>query len=195
LVTQRCIEEGAETPGEVRQGETSFIHSVNLRLILRVSPNHLFKLLLLPLALLWAGGQVHAQQPVNAVTDNEVNEVARDIYCPVCENVPLDVCPTQACADWRSIVRQQLAEGQTKEEIIDYFAVRYGEQIRSAPPRYGVFRFFWLIPILGVGLAAIFFGRYFWQLQKRPSTSKQPDVTAVAKEDYLAQVEKELGKK
>ena len=32
------------------------------------------------------------------VTDDEVNEVARDLYCPVCENTPLDVCPTQACA-------------------------------------------------------------------------------------------------
>jgi cytochrome c-type biogenesis protein CcmH len=183
-----------EIHGE-EKGRFLFNLSANLRAILRDSPRHFLKLLILPLALLWFGGQAHAQQPVGAVTDNEVNEVARDIYCPVCENVPLDVCPTQACSDWRAIIRQQLAEGQSKEEIIDYFAVRYGEQIRSAPPRYGIFWFFWLIPVLGVGLAAIFFGRYVWQLQKRPSTNRQPVVTAVAKEDYLAQIEEELGKK
>ena len=27
-------------------------------------------------------------------TDDEVNAVARQMYCPVCENIPLDVCPT-----------------------------------------------------------------------------------------------------
>ena len=35
-----------------------------------------------------------------AVTDDQVNEIAREVYCPVCENTPLDVCDTQACADW-----------------------------------------------------------------------------------------------
>jgi len=32
------------------------------------------------------------------VTDDAVNSVAKELYCPVCENIPLDVCPTQACA-------------------------------------------------------------------------------------------------
>ncbi len=30
-------------------------------------------------------------------TDDEVNRIAKQLYCPVCENTPLDVCPTQAC--------------------------------------------------------------------------------------------------
>jgi cytochrome c-type biogenesis protein CcmH len=173
--------------------------SVNLRVILRVSPCHLLKLLLLPLALLLFSGQVYAQRPVSEVTDNEVNEVAKDMYCPTCENIPLDLCPTQNCADWREIIRQQLADGQSKEEIIDYFAERHGEQVRSSPPRYGIYWFAWLIPVFGVGVAAIFFGRYVWNLQKqpkqRPSTKVKPPVETIAKDDYLARVEKELRKK
>jgi cytochrome c-type biogenesis protein CcmH len=150
-------------------------------------------------ALILFSGQVYAQRPVSEVTDNEVNEVAKDMFCPTCENVPLDLCPTQACSDWRAIIRQQLADGESKEEIIDYFAERYGEQVRSAPPRYGVFWYFWLMPIVGVGVAAVFFGRYVWNLQKqpkqRPTAKEKPPVGSVAKDDYLARVEKELRKK
>ena len=30
-------------------------------------------------------------------TDDAVNKIAKQLYCPVCENTPLDVCPTEAC--------------------------------------------------------------------------------------------------
>jgi cytochrome c-type biogenesis protein CcmH len=29
-------------------------------------------------------------------TDDEVNAIAKQLFCPVCENTPLDVCPTDA---------------------------------------------------------------------------------------------------
>ena len=48
-----------------------------------------------------------AQEPTPSA--NEVNAVAKQLYCPVCENVPLDVCPTQACAQWRATIREKLS--------------------------------------------------------------------------------------
>ena len=44
-------------------------------------------------------------------TDNDVNRVAKQLYCPVCPNTPLDVCETKACEDWRAQIRDQLSEG------------------------------------------------------------------------------------
>jgi cytochrome c-type biogenesis protein CcmH len=55
------------------------------------------------------------------VTDDDVNAVAKDLFCPVCESTPLDVCPTQACADWRDLIRQQLSEGYTPQEVAGIF--------------------------------------------------------------------------
>ena len=46
-----------------------------------------------------------------AVTDDQVNAIAQQLYCPVCENVPLDVCPTAACAQWRATIREKLEAG------------------------------------------------------------------------------------
>ena len=39
------------------------------------------------------------------------------MYCPVCENIPLDVCPTDACIQWRQEIGVQLADGKTPDEI------------------------------------------------------------------------------
>jgi cytochrome c-type biogenesis protein CcmH len=40
--------------------------------------------------------------PRPPITDDQVNAIAKQMYCPVCENTPLDVCPTQACIDKRA---------------------------------------------------------------------------------------------
>jgi cytochrome c-type biogenesis protein CcmH len=80
-----------------------------------------------------------------AVSDNEVNSVAKQLYCPVCENIPLDVCPTQACFQWRELIRQKIGLGWSTEQIRQYFAVQYGDRVLSVPPTRGLN---WLVYIL-----------------------------------------------
>jgi cytochrome c-type biogenesis protein CcmH len=147
------------------------------------------------LALLSLGAGTLAAE--NGVSDDQVNEVSKDIFCPVCENVPLDVCPTQACADWRALVRVQLEEGRSKEEIIDDFARQYGEQVRARPATTGFSLFVWLMPVLAVLGGAVYFSRYLRSLRHSaaasnrvatPSPKKAPPVT----DDYRARIEKEL---
>ena len=44
-----------------------------------------------------------------SVSDDEVNAIAKQLFCPVCENTPLDVCETQACKQWRELIRLQIS--------------------------------------------------------------------------------------
>ena len=44
-------------------------------------------------------------------SDDDVNQIAKKLFCPVCENVPLDVCPTQACTQWRATIKEKLVAG------------------------------------------------------------------------------------
>jgi cytochrome c-type biogenesis protein CcmH len=76
-----------------------------------------------------------AQEPADTsgVSDDAVNAVAENLYCPVCENIPLDVCPTQACIQWREEIRIQLAEGQSEQQIISNFVNRYGDRVVGVP--------------------------------------------------------------
>ena len=80
-------------------------------------------------------------------SDDEVNSVAGQIYCPVCENVTLDVCSTTACAQWRELIREKLAQGMTPDQIKDYFVQQYGDRVLAVPPRTGLNWTLYLLPI------------------------------------------------
>ena len=92
--------------------------------------------------------------PVAPVTDDQVNAIAGQLYCPVCENIPLDVCGTRACADWRAEIRAMLEQGKSEAEIKAYFANRYGQRVLSTPEARGLNVLVWVLPVIGV-LAAI----------------------------------------
>lgn len=149
---------------------------------------------LLFLALFALPGTMLAQEPI---TDDEVNEVAKELYCPVCESTPLDVCPTQACADWRELIRLQLSEGRSRQEILDYFAGQYGNSVLADPPREGIaLILLWLVPIAGIGLAVLFFGRYLRSLQaasaQQADNSHPITQTGNNLSPYIARIEQEL---
>ncbi|MFN8530538.1 MAG: cytochrome c-type biogenesis protein CcmH [Anaerolineae bacterium] len=67
------------------------------------------------------------------VTDDQVNAIAHTLYCPVCENITLDVCGTAACADWRAEIRIQLEQGMSAEQITEDFVRRFGDRVVGTP--------------------------------------------------------------
>src|SRR5512143_3762526 len=83
-------------------------------------------------------------------TDDEVNAIAKKLYCPVCPNTPLDVCETKACEDWRAQIRDQLANGWTEQQIIDYFVAQYGERVLAEPQRKGFTSLVWMLPVIAI---------------------------------------------
>lgn len=130
------------------------------------------------------------------VTDNDVNKIARVVYCPVCESTPLDVCQTQACADWRQIIREKLENGETEQDIFDYFSNLYGDRVLAEPPREGFSLLIWLVPLIMVPLGFIFFSSYMRNLRVTAEVRQPVVSTAVpqptAPDDYISQIEKEL---
>ncbi len=123
-----------------------------MRLTKRTTEIILFGLLLVgllaaaPAALAQGGGDV--VPPGEGVTDDEVNAIAEQLYCPVCDNIPLDVCGTQACADWRDEIRTMLVEGRSEDDIKQYFVDRYGRRVLATPQREGIDLVVWVLPPL-----------------------------------------------
>jgi cytochrome c-type biogenesis protein CcmH len=72
-------------------------------------------------------------QNSSTVTDDQVNTIARKLYCPVCENITLDTCATAACEDWRNEIRLQLEAGRTEDQIIADFVQRFGDRVVGTP--------------------------------------------------------------
>jgi cytochrome c-type biogenesis protein CcmH len=140
-----------------------------------------------------SAGSAAAQQP--APSDDEVNVIAKQLFCPVCENTPLDVCPTQACAQWRDLIREKLAAGWSEERIKNYFVEQYGARVLGAPPASGLNWLVYLIPpvaILG-GVYILYRAMRSW---KQPAQPEVPAVSTEASQDeYLARLEEELRKR
>lgn len=134
---------------------------------------------------------VRAQNPTPS--DDEVNEIARQLYCPVCENIPLDVCPTQACAQWRDLIREKLAAGWSEDQIRTYFAAQYGDRVLDQPPRRGLNLMIYVLPPLFLLVGAFLVYRVLTTTRKKEPI---PDTRSPAAPDeadpYLSQIEKEL---
>jgi cytochrome c-type biogenesis protein CcmH len=142
------------------------------------------------LASLLVVGVVAAQG--GTVTDDQVNAVAKKLNCPVCENVPLDVCETQACVQWRDLIRQKLATGEKPEQVIAYFRDTYGDRVLQEPPRSGFTALIWILPFVGLvaGVAILVV-----VLRRMTARSVAVDATTEASpvaDEYRQRLEREL---
>jgi cytochrome c-type biogenesis protein CcmH len=131
----------------------------------------------------------------STVTDDEINAIAEQLYCPVCENVPLDVCGTQACADWRDEIRVMLEEGRSEDEIKTYFADNYGRRVLATPETSGVDLLVWVLPPVGVLIGA---GVLILSLRRMAPTAlkAEPAPGSLTYDDldpeYVARIERDL---
>ena len=155
-----------------------------------------FLLLLGLLAGLLLVSAVVAQSPeLDDVTVNDVNRVARQLYCPVCPNTPLDVCETQACRDWRELIRERLVAGDDDQMIIDYFVDQYGQRVLAEPPAEGFNILIWLIPggVLVAGLIALVVILRSWAARRpEPVALSSPSSGEDLPDDYVERIERDL---
>jgi cytochrome c-type biogenesis protein CcmH len=134
---------------------------------------------------------VYAQELQPTPSDDEVNAVARELYCPVCENVSLDVCNTQACVQWRELIREQLSEGKQPEEIQQYFAENYGDRVLAEPPLHGLNWLIYVLPVVtllvGIRMITKMFRTKKIEPRKLPAPTKEEIL-------YIKKMEDEFNK-
>lgn len=151
--------------------------------------------------LLLLAGVASAQQAQPTPSDDQVNAIAKQLYCPVCENTPLDVCPTTACARWRDLIRQQLSAGKTEQEIKDYFVEQYGARVLGTPPPEGINLLVYLGPLVAVVIGIYILYRVYRSWKKTvpesnaaPSSSGLTPEQDAAQDEYIHRLEDEVRK-
>ena len=129
------------------------------------------------------------------VSDNTVNSVAQKMYCPVCENIPLDECQTLACMEWKEEIRVQLTAGQSEQQIIEGFVRRFGDQVVGIPQDPVLRALTVLVPVAAV-LMALAVGAFtlirFSQHQKLSITREVQPTAATSDEQYRQRLEEDL---
>jgi cytochrome c-type biogenesis protein CcmH/NrfF len=90
-------------------------------------------------------------------------DTAKELRCPTCTGLSILDSEATFSVQIQNIVKEKVKEGQSKDQIIDFFRDRYGPWIMREPPKDGLSLLTWALPI--ALLMSIFLG-LFWNLSR-----------------------------
>jgi len=125
-----------------------------------------------------------------AALESLTEKVSSLMRCPVCQGLSVNDSPTPLASAMKNEVRDMLAAGYSRDQVLEYFEQSYGEFIRLAPHARGFNLTVWLAPLalLAVGIALILRRRR--EAPGRPAAAAvDPDLAA-----YREQVRREVGR-
>lgn len=71
--------------------------------------------------------------PLSSAYALTVNEVVKDLACPCECPLVLEDCNMTCGLEWKNQVGEMINKGMTKQQIMDYFIGKYGEEARITP--------------------------------------------------------------
>jgi cytochrome c-type biogenesis protein CcmH len=84
----------------------------------------------------------------DALLEQRYQELSAELRCPKCQNQNIADSNAPIAQDLRRMLHQQLEQGASDEEILDYMVARYGEFVRYRPRFGGVTTILWIAPVL-----------------------------------------------
>ena len=94
--------------------------------------------------------------------DARTMALAEELRCLVCQNQSLADSHAPLALDLRQQIRQQLAQGRSEQQVVEFMVQRYGDFVLYEPPLNGSTALLWFGPVLllAIGVAAL---RGFWR--------------------------------
>ena len=142
-----------------------------------------------------APGPVTSPPQLPAWDEAEAQSIDRSIMCPVCPAETIDQAQVPIARQMRQLVREKLAAGESRGEILKYFAERYGQDIVAFPPKSGLNLVAWVFPVVSVALLLAGGGLVLRAMASRRGVPDPAPVPADGTlEPYLARVDEELAR-
>lgn len=109
------------------------------------------------------------------VVEQRLVKLAENLRCLVCQNESLASSRADLAKDLREEVREQIKQGKSDKEIIDYLVARYGDFVLFDPPMKSYTFLLWFGPfiLLLAGLTGLVI-----QLRKRRIQVPEPQLSA-----------------
>jgi cytochrome c-type biogenesis protein CcmH len=109
--------------------------------------------------------------------EEEARAIATELRCPVCQNLSVADSPSELAVQMRALVREQLKEGKSPEEVKKFFVSKYGDWVLLAPPARGFSLLLWVLPgvvaVLGLILVVLLMRR--WVRRRHEGTPIIPE--------------------
>jgi cytochrome c-type biogenesis protein CcmH len=111
-----------------------------------------------------------AVQPDEILKDPALEARARalstELRCLVCQNQSIDESDAPLARDLRILLREQLQQGKSDTEVMDFIVARYGDYVRLRPPFNSSTVVLWGFPFVLLAAAGVYL------------YSRQPSVSA-----------------
>lgn len=128
--------------------------------------------------------------PSEGTNGEAFRDVAKELRCPTCTGLSVLESDAAFSVQIKDLVKEQVAAGKSKDEILQYFTARFGPWILRSPPVAGFNIFAWAVPLgmLLLGPPLIWF--FVWRKRSVVSTvGVRPDADIVKEmHDSLARV-------
>lgn len=115
-------------------------------------------MLLLGLGLSW-GAMAGEAKPLaeDPVVEQRMIKIAEEMRCLVCQNESLAGSHADLAEDLRQEIREQVRQGKSNQEVMDFMVARYGDFVRYRPPVKPTTWLLWFGPflLLALGIAVL----------------------------------------
>jgi len=126
-------------------------------------------------------------------TEETAREIERSLIAPCCWSQPVAQHYSEAADQIRKEVRELLAAGKSKQEILDYYVSRYGERILASPRPRGFNLLAYVLPAVflfsGTGVVVLYLRK---QTMRSADQSLSTRAEPLLDERYASRVEREL---
>lgn len=89
--------------------------------------------------------------------------LASELRCPVCQGNSIQDSPSELAQQMRDLIRDQLREGKTPDDVRAYFVAKYGEWILLSPRAEGLNLVVYLVPLAAILVG----GAVVWRTVRR----------------------------
>jgi cytochrome c-type biogenesis protein CcmH len=100
--------------------------------------------------------------------EQRARDLSREIRCVVCQSQSIAESDADIARDLRVLIREQIAAGQSDQQIRDYLVARYGDFVLFEPPFKSTTYVLWIGPFVLLVLASIGVGFYFRRRAAQP---------------------------
>jgi cytochrome c-type biogenesis protein CcmH len=97
---------------------------------------------------------------VDPAFDERAKRISSRLRCPVCQGESIQDSPATLSVEMRTVVREQLANGRSEAQVLDYFLAKYGQWILLEPRAEGINLLIYWLPVLFIVFGGA--GIWFW---------------------------------
>ena len=134
----------------------------------------------------------------STVSADQIDAVAKQLWCPLCSGVRLDACELKACSQMKEVIGEKLAQGVDVQTIKNYFVAQYGPQVLGEPPMEGFNWLAWVLPVVALIGGGIFvYSRTRKMVRTAPAEAATqgadvPGKGAASADEYAQKLDEEL---